>query len=222
MTSTAEKWRKIGPGSTKCTSEAKLKRPYTAVKLTEGVSGSSQFNDLHRAYGQMKLKNFSKDERDRFKTLCQSRGLGPNRNFEKALEDPEPKFSQIIKSLKVVGSTLDAGRLGGGIQTSYPRYKRTAEKPRGIHQNDTLGYHYSEMLRKTMDSKSQYEYKEGAFSYSMLDNTRNIEADNYRKYTQDSVSDKEAVPIVTQNPPRLATESLAKIASPRQGIQFLI
>jgi len=91
--------REVIPGSYSYSSSKIDSRTNTAPSQANYASRPTTMGDIHKAYGAMQLAAFDKSAKDNFKAVCENRGLVPKEKFDKILNDPEPKFSNIVKQL---------------------------------------------------------------------------------------------------------------------------
>jgi len=119
-------------------SQVSMPHSTASIKVHDSFTRPTTFSDLHRAYGQMKQSNFSNDEKERFKYLCQTRGFQPGTKFDKLLEDPEPQFNRLIKGLENFEKPTRKDWIKDSHEPSFPRYKRHGDVEVGTPQNEKL------------------------------------------------------------------------------------
>ena len=176
-----------------------------SIKMPDSFSRPTQFSDLHRAYGQMKQTNFSKDEKEKFKYLCQSKGFNPGPKFDKLLEDPEPHFNKLLKGLDNFDKPTRKDWIKDVHEPSFPRYKRLGDVVVGTPQNDKLrNFHQFE---KSQITKEELKQKLGEEDFSRLAPLmKNTEDGRYTRAVHELLIDQNERATLNTNPVKNSVE----------------
>lgn len=96
------------------------------------------FSELHRAYGQMRLGNHSQKNVAAFKRAVLENGLVPGPRFDKALEDPEPQFSSLVREIENFRSPPRLDWVKDAHEPQHPRYRKKPPVAVGTPQQEPL------------------------------------------------------------------------------------
>lgn len=209
MSTTAARLYKMASEQSDVKSDARHSESLASIKLPESFTRPTNFSDLHRAYGTMKQSNFKKEEKERFRYLCQAKGFRPGQNFDKVLEDPEPSFNKIIKGLDNFKTTTQKDWIKDKHEPSFPRYKKRGDVDIGTPQNDKLRNFYK--YEKNQISKDELREKIGEKDFCRLEPMlKNIEDGRYQKAVHELLVNQDTRQNINDNPLRNSTEVFSR------------
>lgn len=194
-------------------SEISKSKSMASIKVPDSFTRPTKFSDIHRAYGQMKQSNFSNDEKERFKFLCQARGFQPGPKFDKLLEDPEPHFNKLIKGLENFQVPTKKDWIKDAHEPNFPRYKKLGDVAVGTPQNDKLrNFH---MYEKNQISKEELKDRLGESDYNRLaPMMKNTEDGRYTQAVHELLIDQHDRHTVNTNPVRNSREVFSRQYNP--------
>ena len=178
-------------------------------------------SDLHKEYGKMKLANFSQGSRDRFKNVCESRGFQPSKNFEKIINDPDPKFTSVVKELENFHKSTIVPSIRDEHEPYKPKRIRPTEVKVGTPANEKLkAFRDFEQGRMSMD-QLRVEIGEETFERArpML---KNAEDGRYTKAAQQILIDEDKRHFYNDNPVKNQRELFSEVQYPDYGSRPLI
>lgn len=191
-------------------SEPRHSESLASIKLTDSFTRPTNFSDLHRAYGVMKQSNFAKEEKERFKHLCQAKGFTPSNNFDKVLEDPEPTFKKIIKGMENFKTPTQKDWIKDQHEPSHPRYKKKPDVAIGTPQNEKLKNFYKYEMNQI--TKEDLKEKIGEKDFTRLEPMlKNIEDGRYRRAAQELMLDVEERHMVNVHPVKNSPALFSKV-----------
>lgn len=220
MATTAARLYKMASEQSDNKSESRQSESLASIKMPDSFTRPTNFSDLHRAYGLMKQSNFAKEEKERFKHMCKTKGFIPSQNFDKILEDPEPTFNKIIKGMDNFKISTQKDWIKDKHEPSFPRYKKKTDVLIGTPQNDKLKTFYQ--YEKNEISKDDLRQKIGDQDFSRLEPMlKNIEDGRYRKATHELMLDQDARHMVNETPVKNSTQIFSKVSLPNYGSIYL-
>lgn len=209
MATTTAKLYKLASEMGDNKSQMSKSQSMASIKLPDSFSRPTQFSDLHRAYGQMKQSNFSNDEKERFKFLCQSKGFTPGPKFDKLLEDPEPHFNKLVKGLDNFQTSTRKDWIKDVHEPSFPRYKRLGGVIVGTPQNSKLKNFYE--YEKNQITLDELKKKIGEDDFSRLaPRMKNTEDGRYTHAVHELLIDQHANETVNTNPVKNSREIFSR------------
>lgn len=216
MATTTAKLYKMASEMSDQPSQMGKSKSTASIKMPDSFTRPTQFSDLHRAYGQMKQSNFSKEEKERFKFLCESRGFHPGPKFDKLLEDPEPHFNKLIKGLDNFQVPTKKDWIKDAHEPSFPRYKRLGGVVVGTPQNEKLKTFYEfEKRHITVDELKQ---KLGEDDFNRLaPRMKNVEDGRYTHAVHELLIDQNEKQTVNTNPVKNSREVFSRQYPPTYG-----
>ena len=213
MATTTAKLYKMASEQSDAKSHISKSQSMASIKVPDSFIRPTTFSDLHRAYGKMKQSNFSKDEKERFKFLCNSKGFQPGPKFDKLLEDPEPHFNKLIKGLENFDVPTKKDWIKDAHEPSFPRYKRQGEVIVGTPQNDKLrNFH---LYEKNKISKEEFRERLGESEFQRISPLmKNTEDGRYTHAVHELLIDQTGRETVNTNPVRNSKEIFGRVYAP--------
>lgn len=146
---------------------------------------------LHQAYGAMKSQNFKQESKEAFKQTCQNKGYALSHKIDKILEDPEPKFANVVKGIENFKTGTKLDWVKDAHEPSHPRYKRRGLPPTGTPQNDKLKVF--DQFEKGKIGPEQLKEKLGADFERITPYLKNSEDGKYTKTAQELLLERNRV-----------------------------
>ena len=153
---------------------------------------------LHRAYGAMKQENFKQSSKEAFKQTCQAEGYALSSNIDKILEDPEPKFSNVVKGVETFKTGTRLDWVKDAHEPSHPRYKRRGLPPTGTPQNDKL--RVFDEFEKGKIGPAQLKEKLGKDFDKIHPYLKNAEDGKYTKTAQELLLEQSSRVLLNEKP----------------------
>ena len=171
------------------------------------------FSELHKAYGDMRLANYSKNHRESFKKAIVDNGFKLGDRFDKVLEDPEPRFNNIVKQIENFRNPTRLDWIKSSHEPSFPRYKKQEPVAIGVPQNEKLGV--LNLYQKDTISKEELKQKLGEDDFKRIEHSlRNAEDGKFTKATHELTIDQNERHHFNSNPVRNNTQVFS---NPRQA-----
>jgi hypothetical protein len=174
------------------------------------------FSELHKAYGKMRVGNYSKKNVQEFKQAVVDNGLTPGSRFDKVLEDPEPHFNKIVKEIENFRSPPRLDWVKDSHEPSHPRYKKQTPVAVGTPNQDKL--RLLTQYERDQITRDELKHKLGEEQFRRIESTlKNAEDGKFTSTAHELVLDQAERHHFNSNPVRNSTEVFSKYNPPNYG-----
>jgi hypothetical protein len=168
------------------------------VTVDQGLLFPTPMTSLHKAYGNMKKQNFKQSSKEEFKQACVSYGYNLSHNVDKILEDPEPKFANVVRAVENFKSGTRLDWVKDAHEPSHPRYKKRGLPPSGTPQNEKLKIF--DDFEKGRIGSEQLKEKLGKDFDKITPYLRNSEDGKFTKTAQELLLEQNSRVLINEKP----------------------
>lgn len=104
-------------------------------KMTSPWSSNRNMKELHKEFSKL---NTGESNPQKFKRKAEELGLKPTEDIQKVLNDPNPKFKNVVRSLQKFQKPKTQERLPTKYGGNHPRYRRAKDPGYAVSKNKKL------------------------------------------------------------------------------------